>query len=40
MNETTLGALSAINDELVVHVKWLLERKDLDALSRIIPIVR
>ena len=39
MNETTLGTLSAITGELVEHLKWLLERKDLDALSRVIPIV-
>jgi hypothetical protein len=39
MNETTLAALSGINYELLQHLKWLLERKDLDALSRVIPIV-
>jgi hypothetical protein len=39
MNDDTLGMLSAINNELVAHLNWLLERKDLDALSRVIPIV-
>jgi hypothetical protein len=39
MNDTRLEALRRINAELVAHVKWLLERRDLDGLSRIIPIV-
>jgi hypothetical protein len=39
MDETTLGKLSEVNNALVEHVKWLLEKKDLDALSRVIPIV-
>ncbi|HZA53966.1 MAG TPA: hypothetical protein VE616_06935 [Candidatus Udaeobacter sp.] len=39
MNDTRLEALRSINAELVAHVKWLLERRDLDGLSRIIPIV-
>ena len=39
MDDTTLGKLSGVNDALVEHLKWLLEKKDLDALSRVIPIV-
>jgi hypothetical protein len=39
MNETTFAGLSSVNADLVEHLKWLLERKDLDALSRVIPIV-
>ena len=39
MDGTTLGKLSGVNDALVEHLKWLLEKKDLDALSRVIPIV-
>jgi hypothetical protein len=39
MEDTTLGKLSAVNEALVEHLKWLLEKKDLDALSRVIPIV-
>src|SRR4030095_15134764 len=39
MDDTTLGKLSEVNDALVEHLKWLLEKKDLDALSRVIPIV-
>jgi hypothetical protein len=38
MDDTTVGKLSAVNDALVEHLKWLLERQDLDALSRVIPI--
>jgi hypothetical protein len=37
MNESILAALSGVNYELVEHLKWLLERKDLDALSRVAP---
>jgi len=39
MDTPTLDRLSQINDDLVEHLKWLLEKKDLDALSRFIPIV-
>jgi hypothetical protein len=39
MDDTTVGKLSEVNDALVEHLKWLLEKKDLDALSRVIPIV-
>jgi hypothetical protein len=39
MDDTTLGKLSGVNDAQVEHLKWLLEKKDLDALSRVIPIV-
>jgi hypothetical protein len=39
MDETTLGKLSQVNDALVEHLKWLLEKTRLEALSRVIPIV-
>lgn len=39
MDKTTLDSLSEINDSLFEHVKWLLEKRDLDALSRLIPVV-
>jgi hypothetical protein len=37
MDDTTLGKLSGVNDALIEHLKWLLEKKDLDAFSRVIP---
>jgi hypothetical protein len=39
MDEAILDKLSEVNDALVEHLKWLLERKDFDALSRVIPVV-
>ena len=39
MDKPTLDRLSQINDDLVEHLKWLLERKDLDARAKLIPIV-
>jgi hypothetical protein len=39
MDKPTLDSLSQINDDLVEHLKWLLEKKDLDALAKLIPIV-
>jgi hypothetical protein len=39
MDDTILAKLSEVNDALVEHLKWLLEQKNLDALSRVIPIV-
>ena len=39
MDDTTFGKLSDINVALIDHVRWLLEKKDLSALSRLIPIV-
>jgi hypothetical protein len=39
MDESTVGRLSHINEQLVEHLKWLLEKKDLEALSRLIPVV-
>ncbi len=39
MDKPTLDRLSQINDDLVEHLKFLLERKDLDALAKLIPIV-
>ena len=38
MDDTTYGKLSEVNGALIEHVHWLLEKKDLDALSRLIPI--
>jgi hypothetical protein len=39
MDKPTLDRLSQINNELVEHLKWLLEKRDLDALAKLIPIV-
>ena len=39
MDDTTYNKLSEINVALIDHVRWLLEKKDLSALSRLIPIV-
>ena len=39
MDNTTLDTLSEINDALVDHLKYLLQQKDLNALSKLIPIV-
>ena len=39
MEKSALDILSEINDALVDHLKYLLEQKDLDALSKLIPIV-
>jgi hypothetical protein len=39
MDKPTLDRLSQIKDDLVEHLKWLLEKKDLDALAKLIPIV-
>jgi hypothetical protein len=39
MDKTALDTLSEINDALVEHLKYLLEKKDLDALSNLIPVV-
>jgi hypothetical protein len=39
MDDVILDKLAEVNAALVEHLKWLLDRKDLDALSRIIPVV-
>lgn len=39
MNDTTFGKLSEINEALVEHLQRLLVKKDLDALSTLVPIV-
>jgi len=39
MDDTTFGKLSEINEALVEHLQWLLEKQDLDALSTLVPIV-
>ena len=39
MDKPTLDRLSRINDDLVEHLRFLLEKKDLDALAKLIPIV-
>jgi hypothetical protein len=36
---STFDKLSAINAELIANVKWVLEPQDLDADSRLIPII-
>jgi hypothetical protein len=39
MDKSTFERLSQINDDLVLHLPWLLDKKDLDAVSKLIPIV-
>ena len=39
MDKPTLDRLSQINDDLVLHLQWLMEKKDLDSLAKLIPIV-
>ena len=39
MDKSTIDWFGKVNDDLIEHLKWLLEKKDLDALSRLIPIV-
>ena len=39
MDDSDLNTLAEINDALVEHLKYLLEKKDLEALSKLIPIV-
>jgi hypothetical protein len=39
MDKSTFDTLSEIDDDLVLHLQWLIERKDLDALPKLIPIV-
>jgi hypothetical protein len=39
MDKSTIDSLGNVNDSLIEHLKWLLEKKDLDALSRLISIV-
>ena len=39
MNKSTFERQSQINDDLVLHLQWLLDKKDLDAVSKLIPIV-
>ena len=39
MDKPTLDRLSQINDDLVLHLQWLMEKKDLDSLATLIPIV-
>ena len=39
MDENTFARLSEVNDALVEYLRWLLEKRDLEALTRLIPIV-
>jgi hypothetical protein len=39
MDKPTLDRLSQINDDLVLHLQWLMEKKALDSLAKRIPIV-
>ena len=39
MDKSTIDWFGKVNDKLIEHLKWLLEKKDLDGLSRLIPIV-
>ena len=39
MDDTTFRKLSGINDALIEHLRWLVDKKDLAALSALVPIV-
>jgi hypothetical protein len=36
----TFNELSHANDELIQYLQWLIERKDLEAINKLSPIVR
>jgi methyl-accepting chemotaxis protein len=36
----TFNKLSHANDELIQYLQWLIERKDLEAINKLSPIVR
>jgi hypothetical protein len=40
LDSETFNELSHPNDELVQYLKWLIERKDLEAIQKLSPIVR
>ena len=39
MDKSTIDSFGNVSDRLIEHLKWLLEKKDIDTLSRLIPIV-
>ena len=40
VDSETFNELSHANDELIQHLQWLIERKDLEAINKLSPIVR
>jgi methyl-accepting chemotaxis protein len=40
LNSETFNELSHANDELIQYLQWLIERKDLEAINKLSPIVR
>jgi GTP1/Obg family GTP-binding protein len=40
VDSETFSELSHANDELIQYLQWLIERKDLEAINKLSPIVR
>ena len=40
VDSETFNKLSHANDELIQYLQWLIERKDLEAINKLSPIVR
>jgi methyl-accepting chemotaxis protein len=40
VDSETFNELSRANDELIQYLQWLIERKDLEAINKLSPIVR
>jgi hypothetical protein len=40
VDSETFNELSHANDELIQYLQWLIERKDLEAINKLSPIVR
>ena len=40
VDSETFDELSHANDELIQYLQWLIERKDLEAINKLSPIVR
>ena len=40
VDSETFNELSHANDELIQYLQWLIERKDLEAIQKLSPIVR
>jgi hypothetical protein len=40
VDSETFDELSRSNDELIQYLQWLIERKDLEAINKLSPIVR
>jgi hypothetical protein len=40
VDSETFDKLSQANDELIQYLQWLIERKDLEAINKLSPIVR